>query len=182
MVPYPNVFCELSRPPLPAATTTTMPAFQAASTAWLRGSVLYDCVIGRPKDRFITRRRSPPARWTRSHPPWWRRCAARPAADTRLPDHEGLVSPDIEQARIGRDGRRTELHRLQDGCTGRQFFAGLVEQTPWFARVPLDPPGERKSPERNPYKPNKTIGKLNNWLCSYKSTLAPFHPPLQTSG
>src|ERR1022692_4491473 len=55
MVPYPNVFCELSRPPLPAATTTTMPAFQAASTAWLRGSVLYDCVIGRPNDRFITR-------------------------------------------------------------------------------------------------------------------------------
>src|ERR1019366_7788082 len=106
--------------------------------------------------------------------------ASRPRQ--RLPDHEGLVSPDIEQARIGRDGRRTELHRLQDGCTGRQFFAGLVGQTPWFARVPPDPPGARKSPERNPYKPNKTIGKLNNWLCSYKSTLAPFHPPLQTSG
>lgn len=44
---YPDVECkgaewevpaELSRPSLPAATTTTIPAFQAASTAWHNGS------------------------------------------------------------------------------------------------------------------------------------------------
>ena len=36
MVPYPFVCAELSRPKLPAAVTTTIPALHAASTAWIR--------------------------------------------------------------------------------------------------------------------------------------------------
>src|ERR1019366_10273769 len=40
MVPYPWVPWELSRPSLPAATTTVMPDFQANSTAWQSGSTV----------------------------------------------------------------------------------------------------------------------------------------------
>ncbi len=49
MVAYPL------RPSLPAATTTTIPLFQAASTAWHRGSCEQLSKIGRPSERLITR-------------------------------------------------------------------------------------------------------------------------------
>ena len=39
IVPYPRLPPLLLRPSLPAATTTTIPAFQAASTAWHSGSL-----------------------------------------------------------------------------------------------------------------------------------------------
>jgi hypothetical protein len=42
-------------PRLPAATTTTMPAFHAAMTAWLSGSSQYAEVGGALRERFMTR-------------------------------------------------------------------------------------------------------------------------------
>src|SRR5215831_4513508 len=47
--------CALFRPSFPAATTTTIPAFQAASTAWHRGSTFQLSYTGLPRERFITR-------------------------------------------------------------------------------------------------------------------------------
>ena len=42
-------------PELPAATTTTMPAFTASATASQSGSVRYGSLTGWPSDRLMTR-------------------------------------------------------------------------------------------------------------------------------
>ena len=55
MVPYPFVPFVLLRPSLPAATTTTMPAFHAASTALQSGSLVQLSNTGRPNYRLMTR-------------------------------------------------------------------------------------------------------------------------------
>ena len=45
----------LTRPRLPAAVTTTTPAFQSFSTARQSGSVVYDSCTAAPSDRLTTR-------------------------------------------------------------------------------------------------------------------------------
>ncbi len=42
-------------PVLPAAATTTMPAFQACSTAKASGSIVYGCEESVPYERLMTR-------------------------------------------------------------------------------------------------------------------------------
>ena len=127
------------RPRLPAAATTTIPLFHAASTAWHSGSCAQPSYIGRPRERLMTRT----LYWFlsctaflngRDHHAVVARCRSRPR--TRRSRQIGVGRDAAIGAERARPRRQASVAR-RDACYVRPM-AEIVELDSTDEALPVD--------------------------------------------